>query len=44
MSIVGDKLRELRTARNMTQAELADRLNITKSTVSAYENGARLPS
>ena len=28
----------------MTQAEFAERINVTKSTVSAYENGTRFPS
>ncbi|BFK86572.1 hypothetical protein I4200191B4_08780 [Pseudoflavonifractor gallinarum] len=28
----------------MTQAEFAERINVTKSAVSAYENGSRLPS
>ena len=28
----------------MTQHEFAERINVTKSTVSAYENGTRLPS
>lgn len=28
----------------MTQAELAQKLDVTKSVISAYENGLRLPS
>ena len=28
----------------MTQNEFAERISVTKSTVSAYENGTRLPS
>ena len=44
MNSIGERIRELRTARKMTQNEFADRINVTKSTVSAYENGTRLPS
>ena len=40
----GDKLRLLRTARNMSQEQLAGRLSVTKSMISAYENSVRLPS
>lgn len=40
----GDKLRSLRTEAGMTQAELAKRLNITKSVVSYYELQERTPS
>lgn len=28
----------------MTQADLSDRLGVTKSVISAYENGVRMPS
>lgn len=44
MNNIGDRIKELRNARKMTQNEFADRINVTKSTVSAYENGTRLPS
>lgn len=44
MNAVGERIRELRKARKMTQNEFAERINVTKSTVSAYENGTRLPS
>lgn len=40
----GEKLRELRTAFGMTQAELASRLRVTKSVVSYYELHERTPS
>jgi len=40
----GDRLRHLREARSLSQARLAGKLGITKSMVSAYENGIRLPS
>lgn len=44
MNAVGERIKELRKARRMTQNEFAERINVTKSTVSAYENGSRLPS
>jgi len=36
-------LKKLRLQDNLTQAELADKLKISKSSVSMYENGAREP-
>lgn len=44
MNNIGERIKELRNARKMTQNEFADRINVTKSMVSAYENGTRLPS
>lgn len=44
MNHVGERIKELRNAKRMTQHEFAERINVTKSTVSAYENGTRLPS
>lgn len=40
----GMTLRTLRRKEDMTQAELARKLDVTKSVISAYENGLRLPS
>lgn len=40
----GNRLRTLRLKANMTQGELAKKLNLTKSVVSAYETDLRLPS
>ena len=39
-----ERLRMLRTNAGMTQAELAQRLNVTKSVVSYYELQERTPS
>ena len=39
-----DVLRFLRKKHNLTQGELANVLNMSKSTISMYENGNRLPS
>lgn len=40
----GNTLRTLRLKENMTQAQLAQKLGLTKSVISAYETGLRLPS
>ena len=40
----GDKLRQMRTSKGLSQGQLGKKLNITKSMISAYENAIRLPS
>ena len=40
----GIKLAKLRENKRLSQSQLAARLGITKSMVSAYENSARMPS
>ena len=40
----GNVLKTLRLKENMTQAKLAQKLGLTKSVISAYETGLRLPS
>lgn len=40
----GNTLKTLRLRENMTQAQLARKLGLTKSVISAYETGLRLPS
>lgn len=40
----GKRIRELRKNNGLTQGELAEKLSLTKSVVSAYENDIRLPS
>ena len=40
----GNRLKTLRTQNNLTQNQLAQRLSLTKSVISAYENGIRMPS
>ncbi len=44
MNNFGNRLKALRTRDNMTQNQLAQRLSLTKSVISAYENGQRMPS
>jgi len=40
----GDKLKRLRKEKRLTQSQLANRIGITKSVVSAYESASRYPS
>ena len=40
----GNILKTLRLRENLTQAQLAQKLGLTKSVISAYETGLRLPS
>ena len=40
----GNTLKTLRLRKDMTQAQLANKLGLTKSVISAYETGLRLPS
>lgn len=43
-SRLSENLRALRMARGMSQRALADRLSLTSSVISAYENDIRMPS
>lgn len=40
----GNVLKTLRLKANMTQSQLAQKLGVTKSVISAYETGLRMPS
>ena len=40
----GIRVAKLRAAKGLSQAQLAERIGITKSMVSAYENSIRMPS
>ena len=40
----GNTLKTLRLRNNLTQAQLAQKLQLNKSVISAYETGLRLPS
>ena len=41
---LGHRLKTLRLQHNLTQSQLAQKLGLTKSVVSAYETGLRSPS
>lgn len=43
MSILSDRLRALRIQNNYSQQELADKLNVNRSTVTLYETGVNEP-
>ena len=38
------RLREVRTGRGWTQAELADRIGVSRKTINTIENGVFIPS
>lgn len=42
--LLGVRLKALREEKGLTQSELASMLNVTKSTISYYENGERIPT
>lgn len=43
MNTIGHRLKTLRKGRKLTQQELADKMGITRATVSNYEVGRRSP-
>lgn len=44
MDTLANNIKLLRTKNKMTQQQLADKLDLTKSVISAYETGLRQPS
>lgn len=42
--MVADKIKTLRESKGMTQASLAKKLNVTRSSVNAWEMGISVPS
>jgi len=41
---LGNRLRELREAKGLTQAQLADLIGVSRKTVNTVENGVIIPS
>ncbi len=41
---LGNHLRDVRTARGLTQTELAERIGVSRKTVNTVENGIFVPS
>ena len=44
MVLLGSRIRELRMKYNLTQAELANQVGVSKATITAYEGDMRQPS
>ena len=44
MTTMGERIKELRKASGMTQTELAEKMGVTKGTVSTWETNSRTPS
>ena len=42
--MLGEQIHALRTARNLSQVQLADKLGVTKQSISNWENNNILPS
>lgn len=42
--MIAERIKQLRTSRHMTQTSLAKKLNITRSSVNAWEMGLSIPS
>ena len=43
-SVLGNRLKDLRAERGWTQAELAERVGVTRKTINTVENGVFTPS
>lgn len=43
-NVVASRIRELRTSKNLTQADFAESINTTQAALSGYERGDRTPS
>jgi putative transcriptional regulator len=41
---LGSRLKEARTAAGLTQAELAERVSVSRKTINTVENGVFIPS
>lgn len=44
MLLFGKRLREVRKNQGLTQKQLADKLGLTKTSISCYESGSRTPT
>ena len=44
MILISSKLRSLRIEKNLKQAQVAEKVGVNKSAISAYENDLRQPS
>lgn len=44
MIYFGERLKQLRKQKNISQKQLGERIHVTNSMISAYETGLRMPS
>ena len=44
MKTLGERIKQLRTEKELTQEDLAQKLNVSKSSISLYETNTREPS
>lgn len=44
VKLMGDRLRELRKTKNLTQSQTAELVGVSVGMISSYENSSRLPS
>ncbi len=44
MTLLGNRIKQLRRQSNLTQKQLGDLVNVTKVSICCYENGTRMPS
>ena len=44
MTLIGNRIKELRKSNGLTQQQLGDMLNVTKVSICCYEKGNRIPS
>lgn len=44
MLVLGKRLRDLRKEKNLTQQELADKVGVSKASISCYETGKKKPT
>lgn len=44
ISVLGERLKELRITKKLSQTQLAKRANISKASICAYEKGTVIPS
>lgn len=41
---IGSRIKELRKLNGLTQSQLGEKINVTKVSISCYENGTRIPN
>lgn len=44
IKVLGDRLKEVRVERGLTQRQVAEALGVAQNSIAGYETGARVPS